>query len=547
MLSQESATYQIRARNEYGEDASSAEVEVRGAPAAGAPAAPASYSAGEEMFSTRKTATTTTSRSSKMINYSGSLPTPSKFHKGDICHSDYESDWDASPIPPKWRPSHSDTEDLGFGSMKYRRVKPQLKSGNKSGEGKRPQPSPPCPHQWESHDDIARLEISLREGRRRPVSSSRPASTQPLFPSSRCQSTPPVNNVHQTRGGGGGGATRSSTATRTTQEVRRSSASRPASTQPHLPIRCQSTPPVNSLDTRSSSKTSYNTTTTTTTKSEKREFISVKKRARLLEDIMTTPSPPLAAPSSSPKTSDEISQELSAPPTERSTPIKPEDIPGAVRVFPMPMMSAASGSHWKHRDGRSASVDMNGYGGGSLAGSAGARHSPITLPRATKNFRSQTSHHTSHETATTTTAKLTTTSNDELLLPLLPTSSSRKFQVAINSTTSHQEDLRLQEEKEKKTTLKQSCNITDDSPPTIELIAYKCSDGGDVAGEGSGGSGGRGSYDETGEGYQISGYEADDDTLNSREMKLFKPSKFVPKLASSASVWKPSTTTTTLS
>ena len=271
---------------------------------------------------------------------------------------------------------------------------------------------------------------------------------------------------------------------------------------------------------------------------------------------MTTPSPPLAAPSSSPKTSDEIPQELPAPPTERSTPIKPEDIPGAVRVFPMPMMSTASGSHWKHRDGRSASVDMNGYGGGSLAGSAGARHSPITLPRATKNFRSQTSHHTSHETATTTTAKLTTTSNDELmlppLLPLLPTSSSRKFQVAINSTTSHQEDLRLQEEKEKKTTLKQSCNITDDSPPTIELIAYKCSDAGDgsgdVPGEGSGGGSGgrgRGSYDETGEGYQISGYEADDDTLNSREMKLFKPSKFVPKLASSASVWKPSTTTTT--
>ena len=63
------------------------------------------------------------------------------------------------------------------------------------------------------------------------------------------------------------------------------------------------------------------------------------------------------------KTSDEIPQEMSAPPTERSTPIKPEDIPGAVRVFPMPMMSsAASGSHWKHRDGRSASVDMNGYG-----------------------------------------------------------------------------------------------------------------------------------------------------------------------------------------
>ena len=100
----------------------------------------------------------------------------------------------------------------------------------------------------------------------------------------------------------------------------------------------------------------------------------------------------------------------------------------------------------------------------------------------------------------------------------LPTSSSlssRKFQVAINSstTTTTQESYSI-DEKEKKTTLKQSCIITDDLPPTIELIAYKCGDGGDVSGGGCGDAGR--------EGRQISGYEADtDDTLNSREMKLW--------------------------
>ena len=86
-------------------------------------------------------------------------------------------------------------------------------------------------------------------------------------------------------------------------------------------------------------------------------------------------------------------------------------------------------------------------------------------------------------------------------------------------------------------------------PPTIELFAYKCDDDWlqqqvtqhrDGIGDGNNGKHG----DAAGkEGHQISGYEADtDDTLNSREMKLFKPSKFVPKIAS-PSVWKPSKTT----
>ena len=75
--------------------------------------------------------------------------------------------------------------------------------------------------------------------------------------------------------------------------------------------------------------------------------------------------------------------------------------------------------------------------------------------------------------------------------------------------------------------------ITDDLPPTIELTAYKCSNIDYIGDAGDGG-----------QDHQISGYEADtENTLNSRKMKLFKPSKFVPKLASSPSVWKPASVT----
>ena len=442
-----------------------------------------------------------------MIKYSGSLPTPSKFQKGDIYHSDYESDWDASPIPPKWRPCHSDTEDLGP-SMKYRSVKPKLKPGKKTiGSGK-PQPSPPCPHQWESHEDIARLETYLREGRRL-RSTSQPATVRPQM-HARCHSTPPVK-VLESRST----TNTISTSTNIVQEVRKTIVPRPSSTQP------QSTPPVEALDTRDTTKT------TSTTANKKKEFVSVKKRARQLENIMTSPPPQVAS-------SDDLPGGETPPSTERGTPIKPEDIPGAVRVFPVPMMSTstASGNHWK----RSASVDMNGHcgGGGSAGGSA--RNSPMTLPRATKHFRLQ-SHHTNIQEPAAMMPIPTPPS------PPPSSSSSRKFQVAINSSTTTSLDSYSTEEKERKTTLKQSCIITDDLPPTIELIAYKCEDGGSGGSNGNAGGGGDASRGSR-EGHQISGYEADtDDTLNSREMKkLFKPSKFVPKLTS-PSVWKPSATT----
>ena len=275
------------------------------------------------------------------------------------------------------------------------------------------------------------------------------------------------------------------------------------------------------------------TTSYTHTHTEKKEFISVKRRARLLEDIMTTPQPPFssaeeaAAAAVGLRPTDDLSRET-PPSTERSTPIKPEDIPGAVRVFPVPIAASstptASGNLHCNR---SASVDMNGF-----VGSLGsASQSPMTLPRATKHFRSQSCH------SETSAAAALTASEDELGLLLPTASSSKKFQGAsyINSTITKESLSSEEKQQEEKTTpLTQSYTITDDLPPTIELTAYKCSNidcGDDVDGQGH---------------HQISGYDAayeadTENTLNRREMKLFKPSKFVPKLAS-PSVWKPSVT-----
>ena len=89
----------------------------------------------------------------------GTVPTPSKFIKGTMYYSDYESDLEG-PIPTKWRSYCSDTED-GNRIQKYRKVKPKLvrKTENVPYDRK---PSPPCPHKWESHETIEKLEEQLR-------------------------------------------------------------------------------------------------------------------------------------------------------------------------------------------------------------------------------------------------------------------------------------------------------------------------------------------------------------------------------------------------
>ena len=53
------------------------------------------------------------------------VPKPSKFTKGEMYHSDYESDFEGT-IGVKWRAAQSDTEDSEFG---YKRVSPKLKRG----------------------------------------------------------------------------------------------------------------------------------------------------------------------------------------------------------------------------------------------------------------------------------------------------------------------------------------------------------------------------------------------------------------------------------
>ena len=90
------------------------------------------------------------------------VPKPSKFTKGEMYYSDYESDFEGN-IGVKWRASQSDTEDL---DNLYRKVHPVLSKGFKKQQKPERQPSPPCPHKWESHDEIDQLASELRKPKR---------------------------------------------------------------------------------------------------------------------------------------------------------------------------------------------------------------------------------------------------------------------------------------------------------------------------------------------------------------------------------------------
>ena len=88
------------------------------------------------------------------------VPKPSKFTKGEMYYSDYESDFEGN-IGVKWRATHSDNEDL---DIFYRKVKPSLSKGFSQQKFER-QDSPPCPHKWESHEDIEKLEREMKKPR----------------------------------------------------------------------------------------------------------------------------------------------------------------------------------------------------------------------------------------------------------------------------------------------------------------------------------------------------------------------------------------------
>ena len=88
------------------------------------------------------------------------VPTPSKFIKGTMYHSDYESDLEG-PIPSKWRSGYYSDTDGNNRIHKYRKIKPKLVKKNENTSSER-KPSPPCPHKWESHETIEKLEQQLR-------------------------------------------------------------------------------------------------------------------------------------------------------------------------------------------------------------------------------------------------------------------------------------------------------------------------------------------------------------------------------------------------
>jgi hypothetical protein len=60
----------------------------------------------------------------------------------------------------KWRASASDNEDYDHS---YKKIEPQLKDVSPPKERN---PSPPCPHKWESHEEIERLTTELQNMKR---------------------------------------------------------------------------------------------------------------------------------------------------------------------------------------------------------------------------------------------------------------------------------------------------------------------------------------------------------------------------------------------
>ena len=91
------------------------------------------------------------------------VPIPRKFKfepSKSLYQSDYESDIDGGePLKVKWRAYSSDSENVQ--QPKYRKVKPNL-TAQRSTKRKR-RISPPCPHKWESHEDIDQMLKDLRD------------------------------------------------------------------------------------------------------------------------------------------------------------------------------------------------------------------------------------------------------------------------------------------------------------------------------------------------------------------------------------------------
>ena len=414
-------------------------------------------------------------------------------------HSDYESDLE-SPIKATWRPYHSDTEDL---EAKFRSVKPKLKATASSRLQNRKtnaaSEEPPCPHQWESHEDIEKLEREMRKSRmdfekERPaiidglkrnkihervqktvsvysttsssstnevaknvVTSKRPMASIPTPPS------PPQPTT----------ATSSASFPRTTS-VKRPTTSSPTSSSYTL-TNSQYIESTSSVVSDDISQSSHSTTVVAAFIPEKKknnkmkEFISVKEKARLLEEMVSLQQQQqlllqagddgggVQGQRKTPVSNNNNDEASIVTQNQRSTPtiIRPEEIPGAVRVLPPGPSPAES-----RRVSRSASADL--FGHASRASpiiydrtiSASAAASPLTLPRVNQKSSSNSTYkwlskkaaHNQHQYSS---------------------SSSQFRQTTVTSTTS---DQGFSSGMERTAT---SSTEVEDCPPTIELTAFR--------------------------------------------------------------------------
>ena len=317
----------------------------------------------------------------------GKVPKPSKFQKGEMYHSDYDSDW-GEPIKPTWRPYHSDTEDLEP-KPRFRSVTPKLKTTATSfaaptSNTSERRPSPPCPHQWESHEDIEKMELSLKRNQTlvQNVLTSKDAlpakkrvyalptsqmASQMSF-SRQTQSMERTHNLFSKER-----AKRSTSSPTPTppppppplpKSMSPVKMGRPASCSP-CPLTPRTIGVAPTLD--SSSAVSDHSSAASTLVKKKKKFISVREKAKMLEEKVTQQHQQQQQFYEDTTNSEDTLKEDAASETsnQRSTPtIRPDQIPGAVRVLP----PSPAGS-------RCASADLFGH-----ASSRSKPASPMTLP-----------------------------------------------------------------------------------------------------------------------------------------------------------------------
>ena len=440
-------------------------------------------------------------------------------------HSDYESDLE-SPIKTTWRPYHSDTEDLEA-FAKFRSVKPKLKiaAATTSSSRKTNADEPPCPHQWESHEDIEKLEREMRKSRmdfekverRTPAiidglkrnkihervqkavsvysttssSSTNEVSAKNVVTSKRPMAsipTPPPQPTTSTW------SSSSASFPRTTTSVKRpTTSSSPTSSYTLTTNSQQYIESSSSVVSDDISQDSHSTSTVMAAafvpekkkNNKMKEFISVKEKARLLEEMVSLQQQqqqlllqagddgggregqrqtPISVNDNN--TNNDNSDETGAAMTQnqRSTPtiIRPEEIPGAVRVLPPGPSPAES-----RRGSRSASADLFGHKASRAspiiydrAISASAAASPLTLPRV--NHKSYTNSSTFKWLS-----KKAAAANYQ---NQYNSSSSSQFrQAIINTSTTSDQGFSSGMER----TVTTSSTEVEDCPPTIELTAFR--------------------------------------------------------------------------